>query len=142
MGPSTADFLTDAHARLTRLAETLMHDAAPRAAAWTLCEAADHVLESRLRLAMGQGIVGRCAQLRLSQRTGDARSDPRYVVDDQFNLSELAVPIVFDESLYGVLDSEYPDACAYTLGDELALLAIADRGARRLRELEPAAPSA
>jgi GAF domain-containing protein len=104
-------------------------------AAWGPKRAADRVLESRLTLAMDQGIVGRCARLRLPQRTPNARTDPRYVVDDQFNLSELAVPILADEILYGVLDSEHPDANYYDLDDEHVFLAIAERGALRLQRL-------
>lgn len=108
-------------------------------AAWGPKRAASRVLESRLTLAVGQGIVGRCARLRLPQRTGDARFDPRYVPDDQANLSELAVPIQCGRALYGVLDSEHPDADFYTLAHEHALQAIAERGARRLEAL--AAPA-
>ena len=104
-------------------------------AAWGPKRAASRVLESRITLAFGQGIVGRCAQLRLPQRTGDARADARYVVDDQFNLSELAVPILLDDTLFGVLDSEHPDPDYYALDHEHALAAIAERGARRLRRL-------
>lgn len=105
-------------------------------AAWGPKRAASRVLESRITLALGQGIVGRCAQLRLPQRTGDARADARYVADDQFNLSELAVPIALDDALFGVLDSEHPDADYYTLDHEHALAAIAERGARRLWALD------
>ncbi|MDH5835185.1 GAF domain-containing protein [Luteimonas kalidii] len=104
-------------------------------AAWGPKRAASRVLESRLTLAFGQGIVGRCARLRLPQRTGDARFDPRYVPDDQSNLSELAVPILLGDVLFGVLDSEHPDADHYTLEHEHALQAIAERGARRLQAL-------
>ncbi|WP_149196549.1 GAF domain-containing protein [Luteimonas suaedae] len=104
-------------------------------AAWGPKRAADRVLESRIRLNLGQGIVGRCAQLQLPQRTADARRDCRYVVDDQFNLSELAVPICIDGALFGVLDSEHPDAGYYHLAHEHALYAIAERGAIRLRAL-------
>ncbi len=104
-------------------------------AAWGPKRAAHHVLESRLRLAMDQGIVGRCARLRLPQRTADARSDQRYVVDDQFNLSELAVPMLAGDVLYGVFDSEHPQADHYDLDDEHAFLAIAERGALRLAQL-------
>ena len=104
-------------------------------AAWGPKRAASRVLESRITLALGQGIVGRCAQLRLPQRTGDARFDPRYVPDDQSNLSELAVPIQSGDTLFGVLDSEHPDADRYTLEHEHALQAIAERGARRLQQL-------
>ena len=104
-------------------------------AAWGPKRAAHHVLESRLRLAIGQGIVGRCAQLRLPQRTGNAHADRRYVVDDQFNMSELAVPILADGELFGVLDSEHPLADYYGLEDEHVFLAIAERGALRLQQL-------
>ena len=108
-------------------------------APWGPKRAASRVLESRITLALGQGIVGRCAQLRLPQRTGDARLDARYVADDQFNLSELAVPIVLDGALFGVLDSEHPEADYYTLEHEHALAAIAERGARRLSAFANAA---
>src|SRR5690606_24500963 len=112
-------------------------------AAWGPKRAASRVLESRITLAMGQGIVGRCARLQLPQRTGDARFDPRYVPDDQFNLSELAVPILFGGTLYGVLDSEHPGPDHYTLEHEHALRAIAERGARRLHRLaRPGDPAA
>lgn len=104
-------------------------------AAWGPKRAASRVLESRITLTLGQGIVGQCARLRLPQRTGDARFDPRYVPDDQSNLSELAVPILLGDTLFGVLDSEHPDADHYTLEHEHALQAIAERGARRLQLL-------
>lgn len=111
-------------------------------AAWGPKRAAERVLESRLTLAMDQGIVGRCARLRLPQRTPNARSDPRYVFDDQFNLSELAVPILAEDRLYGVFDSEHPHADYYDLDDEHVFLAIAERGALRLRELPAGARTA
>lgn len=110
-------------------------------AAWGPKRAASRVLESRLTLAFGQGIVGRCAQVRLPQRTGDARFDARYVPDDQSNLSELAVPLLLGGTLFGVLDSEHPDADHYTLEHEHALQAIAERGARRLQALAQSARS-
>lgn len=110
-------------------------------AAWGPKCAASRMLESRLTLALGQGIVGRCAQARLPQRTGDARFDARYVPDDQSNLSELAVPVQCGGRLFGVLDSEHPEAHHYSLAHEHALQAIADRGARRLRALAQAAPT-
>ncbi|HRN61831.1 MAG TPA: GAF domain-containing protein [Luteimonas sp.] len=101
-------------------------------AAWGPKRAASRVLESRITLRVGQGIVGCCARLRLPQRTGDASDDKRYVVDDQFNLSELAVPIALGDTLFGVLDSEHPAIDYYTLDHEHALCAIAERGAQRL----------
>jgi len=45
------------------------------------------------------------------------------------------VPIQSGDTLFGVLDSEHPDADRYTLEHEHALQAIAERGARRLQQL-------
>lgn len=102
-------------------------------AAWGPKRAAEQVLESRIRLAIGQGVVGSCAKSLKPQRVADTRRDPRYVVDDQTNLSELAVPIVRDGVLYGVLDSEYPQADYFDDRHQRAMLMFADRAAARLQ---------
>lgn len=104
-------------------------------AAWGPKRAADHVLESRLRLARGEGVVGDCARQLRPQRIDDVRRDPRYVADDQPNLSELAVPVQVDGALFGVLDSEHPAAGFYSEAHLYAFEAIAARGAARLRQL-------
>lgn len=104
-------------------------------AAWGPKRAAEHMLESRLRLAHGQGVVGDCARLLRPQRIDDVRGDPRYVADDQPNLSELAVQIHADGVLYGVLDSEHPAAGFYSDMHTRAFEAIAARGAARMRQL-------
>jgi hypothetical protein len=53
-------------------------------AAWGPKRAADHVLESRIRLAIGTGVVGDCARQR--SRVDDTRHDARYVPDDQITV--------------------------------------------------------
>ena len=35
--------------------------------------------------------------------------DERYIVDDGVRLSELAVPIIFENKVIGVIDSEHPE---------------------------------
>lgn len=102
-------------------------------AAWGPKRAAEHVLESRIRLAVGQGIVGACAQRQAPLRIADTRRDARYVVDDQVNLSELAVPIHRDGVLFGVLDSEHPRAEYFDARHERAMSMFADCGAMRLQ---------
>ncbi|MGA8276717.1 MAG: GAF domain-containing protein [Rhodanobacteraceae bacterium] len=104
-------------------------------AAWGPKRAADHVLESRIRLQPGQGIVGTCAEQQRSLRMSDARDDPRYIQDDQSNRSELAVPIVAGDVLFGVLDSEHPEPGFYTADHERAMLMLAQCGAARLLAL-------
>lgn len=104
-------------------------------AAWGPKRAADHVLESRIRLVIGQGVVGSCAKHLKPQRVADTRRDPRYVVDDQTNLSELAVPIVRDGMLFGVLDSEHPQVDYFDDRHERAMAMFAECAAARLQAL-------
>ena len=104
-------------------------------AAWGPKRVADHVLESRIRLAVGQGIVGDSARQLQPQRVDDIRRDPRYVLDAENNLSELAVPIHHDGTLLGVLDSEHPEQGFYDDRHEQALVTIAAHGAARLWQL-------
>lgn len=104
-------------------------------AAWGPKRVATHVLESRIRLAIGQGVVGECARQLQPQRVDDTRRDPRYILDAEDNLSELAVPIHLDGTLLGVLDSEHPDRGFYDARHEQAFAAIAGRGAARLLQL-------
>lgn len=106
-----------------------------QAAAWGPKRAADQLLESKIHLAVGQGIVGACAEQQVPLRVDDTRKDPRYVTDVESNRSELAVPICHAGELFGVLDSEHPEAGFYGESHERALLAIADLGAARLHEL-------
>lgn len=105
-------------------------------AAWGPKRAAEQVLESRIRLAVGAGVVGDCARQQAPQRVTDTRQDARYVADDQINLSELAVPLLHGGRVMGVLDSEHPDPGFYEPRHEQALQAIADRAAARLVQLQ------
>jgi len=50
----------------------------------------------------------------------DARADQRYITDDQFRCSELAVPIVCNKRVIGVLDSEH-DAVGFYSGEDIQL---------------------
>jgi putative methionine-R-sulfoxide reductase with GAF domain len=102
-------------------------------AGWGPKRAADQLLESKIHLAVGQGIVGACAERQMPLRVDDTRKDPRYVTDVESNGSELAVPIRDAGELFGVLDSEHPDVGFYGESHERALLSIAARGAARLR---------
>lgn len=105
-------------------------------AAWGPKRAAEQVLESRIRLAVGRGVVGDCARQRATQRVADTRQDARYVADDQINLSELAVPLLHGDRVMGVLDSEHPDPDYYAPRHEQALQAIADHAVARLVQLQ------
>ena len=64
---------------------------------------------SPIRVALGEGITGSAAAEQRSIRVGDVRKDPRYIPDVYSGRSELAVPIIFADSVLGVIDSESED---------------------------------
>ncbi len=101
-------------------------------AAWGAKRCAERIFENRIRLKLGEGIVGTCAASGKPERVDDTRADGRYVLDDAARLSELAVPIADRGKLLGVLDTEHREANHYTDAHVQALCAIATRAARRL----------
>ena len=83
-------------------------------AAWGLKQVAPGVFENPIRLPIGLGIVGACARDRVPILIADTALDYRYVADVGDHRSELAVPLMHDGRLIGVLDSEHPERDFYT----------------------------
>jgi PAS domain S-box-containing protein len=97
-----------------------------------------------IEIPVGRGIVGAAAASGRTEIVPDTRQDPRYIVDDALRLSEIAVPIVAEEVVLGVIDSEHPEAGFFTpehaslLGSIAFLCAnklVRARTDRRLKEL-------
>lgn len=97
-----------------------------------------------IALPLGRGIVGSVAATGRPELIKDTRGDQRYIVDDERRLSELAVPIVADGRVLGVIDSEHPQAGFFTEDHLEVLTSIASlcanklvrvRAETRLREL-------
>lgn len=62
----------------------------------------------RLRIKVGEGIVGRAAQTRRTVRVGEVLNDPSYIQSLPSVRSELAVPLITKNRLIGVVDLEAP----------------------------------
>lgn len=97
-----------------------------RAAAGPKLDAAARRVLDPLRLKVGEGIVGAAAATRQVHLVGDVRGDRRYVPDTGGGRSELAVPILYQERLIGVLDAEDPRPNAFTPEDAIVLSRFAD----------------
>lgn len=78
-----------------------------------------------IAIPIGEGIVGTVAATGRAVIISDTRQDPRYLVDDGPRLSELAVPIVGEGRVLGVIDSEHPELDFYTPEHLEAVTAIA-----------------
>ncbi|MBK7434177.1 MAG: GAF domain-containing protein [Chitinophagaceae bacterium] len=61
-----------------------------------------------IEIPMGKGIVGSVAASGHPVVIGDTSKDDRYIVDDERRLSEISVPIIHDNRVIGVIDSEHP----------------------------------
>jgi putative methionine-R-sulfoxide reductase with GAF domain len=85
-----------------------------QAAAFGAKVVAPGVLETQVTLRFGQGIVGHAALLRETILVPDTSLDTRYVVDLNRRMSELAVPILHQDQLLAVLDSEHSQKHFFT----------------------------
>lgn len=91
---------------------------------------------NKIRLEMGEGIVGSVAASKTAEIIHDTSNDPRYVVDDAIRLSEICVPILINDELFGIIDSEHPERAFFTEKHLHLLNIIAALCAQRIKEIQ------
>jgi signal transduction histidine kinase/ligand-binding sensor domain-containing protein len=85
-----------------------------------------------IEIAVGKGIVGTVAKTGKAEIVYNTSYDARYIVDDEKRLSEMAIPILIDGEVYGVIDSEHPSKGFYKKHHQYILGAIASICAIRI----------
>ena len=65
------------------------------------------VIADPIEIAVGSGITGAVAATARPVIVKDTRLDDRYIVDGKRRLSEIAVPIMMDGQVFGVIDCEH-----------------------------------
>ena len=60
-----------------------------------------------IEIPVGKGIVGSVAETGKAEIVRDTTRDKRYIVDDRARLSEIAVPIIHEGNVIGIIDSEH-----------------------------------
>ncbi len=95
----------------------------------------DTHVSNPITLKVGQGIAGSVAASMQGEVVNDTSKDPRYIVDDQSRLSEIAVPIMDGEKLIGVIDSEHRHRNFYTNEDLSILNAIASMVSTKIQRI-------
>jgi len=78
-----------------------------------------------IEIPVGSGITGSVALSGVAEIVEDTSLDPRYIVDDLPRLSEIAVPILTDGKVLGVIDCEHPEPHFFTSQHLRILTAIA-----------------
>jgi signal transduction histidine kinase len=89
-------------------------------------------IHAPIEIPLGAGIVGHVAATGAHVRIDDTAADPRYIVDDAARSSELAVPIVHQGRVIGVLDSEHSAAGFFTQHHVEVFEAIVSLAANRI----------
>jgi putative methionine-R-sulfoxide reductase with GAF domain len=84
----------------------------------------------------GQGVVGHVIQTMQPVLIRDTRKDNRYRMDEAFRLSEICVPIIHNNELFGIIDSEHHEADYFTERDIQILTTIATLIGNKLKQLE------
>ncbi len=110
------------------------HELVQRAAYGTK-NPSDEFIYNRIRLDLGEGIVGSVAASGKPEIIRNTTRDPRYIVDDAPRLSELCVPILVNDRLFGIIDSEHPEEDFFTEKHLCLLNIIAALCAQRIKEL-------
>jgi len=98
-------------------------------------------VQGKLRVAVSEGIVGAAAVLRAPVRVPDVSADSRYLMVNPETRSELAIPMIHQGKVIGVLDLESPQLDYFTedhvqtLSILAANLAVALENARLYEKL-------
>ncbi len=92
-------------------------------------------VKNPIRIEPGEGIVGQVYLSGTSRNIGDTSKDSNYIIDDQFRLSELSIPIIYKNTVLGVIDSEHPRENFYTKEHQSKIELIASLTADKIMEL-------
>ncbi len=84
----------------------------------------------------GQGVVGYVIQTREAVLIPDTSRDSRYRPDEMTRLSELSVPVIYNNELIGVIDSEHHERNFFTRRHLQILNTIATLVAEKIKSIE------
>ncbi len=95
-----------------------------------------------ISFSFDKGIIGEVAKTGRSEIVNDTSKDKRYMLDDDFRLSEITVPIISDGEVIAIIDSEYKHKNYFTkkhintLENVASLVAVQLKSAINLREIK------
>jgi len=105
-------------------------------AAYGIKEPGEAEIADPLELDLGEGIVGYAAQIKKTLIIPDSSRDQRYISGDPGKFSEIAVPILHEGKLIGVLDSEHSKKNFFTEEHARTLMTIASINANKIAEAQ------
>ncbi len=84
----------------------------------------------------GQGLVGYVTKTKQPVIVPDTSKDDRYRQDEMARLSEITIPIIYNNELLGIIDSEHPSKNFYTEQHLQLLTTIAALMADKIKSIE------
>lgn len=78
-------------------------------------------LPACVRIPMGKGVCGTAAKKRETIVVPDVHQFPGHIACDTNSLSEIVIPIVKNDTLFGVLDIDSPEKNRFDQGDQQKL---------------------
>lgn len=96
----------------------------------------EDVIYNRIHIPLGEGIVGNVALSKQAEIIPNTKHDPRYIIDDEKRCSEICIPILLDDTLFGIIDSEHPEANFFNEKHLHLLTIIAALCAQRIKEIQ------
>lgn len=87
-------------------------------------------------LAPGEGIVGTVAMTGIPLIVPDTRKDPRYLTEGYSGLSEICVPIKYDDEVLGVIDSEHSELGFFNQNHLLMMTTMGALMAAKIKSIE------
>ncbi|MDO9546163.1 MAG: GAF domain-containing protein [Pelolinea sp.] len=83
-----------------------------------------------------KGVLGRAYQTRLPQRVSDVSQDEDYLEAFSEIQSELAVPIIINDQVFGIINTESPTINHYSEEDEKILITLANQLATSITKIQ------
>jgi LytS/YehU family sensor histidine kinase/ligand-binding sensor domain-containing protein len=84
----------------------------------------------------GQGVVGYVIQTKEAVLIPDTTKDKRYREDEETRLSEITVPVIYNNELIGIIDSEHPEKNFFTQQHLQLLVTMATLVANKIKSIE------
>ncbi|MDH5598186.1 MAG: GAF domain-containing protein, partial [Cyclobacteriaceae bacterium] len=63
--------------------------------------------KNQIKIPVGEGITGRVVLSKIGEIVNNTLEDEDYIADDQIRNSEITVPLIFNNEVIGVIDSEH-----------------------------------
>lgn len=90
-------------------------------------------LPACIRIKNGKGVCGTASLNKMTIRVEDVHKFPGHIACDSASNSELVIPIILDQKVFGVLDIDSPDLNRFSLEDENFFNMIIDKLRKKLK---------